>query len=51
MEVRPADLELAVKILMTSVEAIAGKLAADPSVDAEALAEETTLLVERYLLA
>jgi AcrR family transcriptional regulator len=48
--VRPRRLEVAVRILAVSVESIAGRLAGDPTIDADALLDETTELVVRYLL-
>ena len=47
---RPQDLDMAVRVVMTAVEGIAETWAGDPALDADTLARETAELVTRYLL-
>jgi len=47
---RPRDVDLALRLLMTSVETIAETWGSDPEVDADAVIAETADLVARYLL-
>ena len=47
---RPTNLELATRILMASVEAVAARLGDDPKIDQAHLVDELSTLVERYLL-
>lgn len=47
---RPTDLDLALRLLMTAVEAIAEKWGSDPAVDADAVIAQTVDLVARHLL-
>ena len=49
-QVRPTDLHLAARLVMTAVQGVAEAWAGQPDVDSSALAAETADLVARYLL-
>jgi AcrR family transcriptional regulator len=48
-QIRATDLDLAARILMVSVEAVAGRLGAESDVDQDRLTDELTTLVVRFL--